>query len=147
MLVQNICSLRLTDPEIPGFLQFPYVRVNQSASDVGRVGTVLYYNVGGGGGGGARGGTYNRNGGFNFTRLSRVLQTNCTSKWAPSPPSPSPLLGAPEGRIYNPGIIPCLTRSEGKLKRVDWWFVTWTDWVRRGWMTRVVFDSFLHWFW
>lgn len=45
-LVQNICSLRLTDPEIPGFLQFSYVRVNQSASDVGRVGTVLYYNVG-----------------------------------------------------------------------------------------------------
>lgn len=144
MLVQNICSLRLTDPEIPGFLQFPYVRVNQSASDVGRVGTVLYYNVGG------RGGVREAE---RITEtvdlISRVYRVCCKriARRNGRHPTPSLLLGAPEGRIYNPGIIPCLTRSEGKLKRVDWWFVTWTDWVRHGWMTRVVFDPFLRWFW
>lgn len=53
ILVQNICSSRLADPRI-----FPLsVRARKPirSSDVGRVGTVLYYNRGRGGGRGGRG--------------------------------------------------------------------------------------------
>lgn len=111
ILVQNICSSRLADPRI-----FPLsVRARKPirSSDVGRVGTVLYYNRGRGGGRGRKGGgnVYNRNGGFNFTRLSRVLQTNCTSKWAPFSFLPfRSWIHLNQGFIFIPGIIPCSTR-------------------------------------
>lgn len=111
---RNICSSRLADPGI--FAVSVRARKPIRSSDVSGL---CYIITGGGEGEEGRGrNVYNRNGGFNFTRLSRVLQTNCTSKWAPFS-----LLSAAgytwTKDLYLSGDHPLLDT----FQRVDRWFV------------------------